>query len=197
MPSSTEFIKPSTSELYQPPTENTSDDEVQDSPSPPKQQKYRNHLSRNELVYEHWKIITDPLWFCGIIERKLQKSQVQFENLESQSSKIGKSVTLLQSYCEKNVAIVQYLCPSGSTQTALDISAKHMNEEIAMHILKCKNTKWRKNHSSWIINIQSLAICVRMCVCPRLQADILFCCMYIYFVYFLCIWYIWCAYLNQ
>ena len=99
----------------------------------------------------------------------------------------------LQSYYEKNVTIVQSLCPSGSNQTALDICAKHINEEIPRHILKCKNTKRRKTPSSWIINVQLLAVfvcaclcvcaCVHVCTCVRLTADILFCYMLIHILF--------------
>ena len=95
--------------------------------------------------------------------------------------KIGKSVTLLQSYYEKNVTIVQSLRPSGSNQTALDISAKHINDEIPRHILKRKNLKRLKSPSSWIINIELLAICMYVCVCAGSKLTFYFAiCKYIF-----------------
>ena len=119
--------------------------------------------------------------FVELLIDKWQKSRVQIENLESQLSKIGKSVTLLQSYYEKNVTIVQSLRRSGSNQTALDISAKHMNDEIPRHILKRKNLKRRKTPSSWIINIELLAICMYVCVCAGSKLTFYFAiCKYIF-----------------
>ena len=152
MPTSTEFMKASTSELYQPTTENISDDEDQDSPSPPKHQKNIETLAEMGWYMNVGKSLQTHYDFVELLKDKLQKSRVQIENLESQLSKIGKSVTLLQSYYEKNVTIMQSLRPSGSNQTALDISAKHINDEIPRHILKRKNLKRRKTPSSWIIN---------------------------------------------
>ena len=66
------------------------------------------------------------------------------------------------------------------TSRIITISAKHINEEIPRHILKRKNTKLRKKHSSWTINILSLAICLCVCACETPSWHLCAICKYIY-----------------
>ena len=148
MLSSSDLMKPSTSaEIHQPAIENISDDEDENSPSPPKQQKIIETTAEMSRYMNIGKSLQTHYDFVELLKEKLQKSRVQFENLEKQLLKIGKSVTLLQSYYEKNVKTVQCLCPSHSNQTTLNIGAKHINKDIPRHILKRKNKKGRKNSS--------------------------------------------------
>ena len=124
MPISCDLMKPSTSaEIYQPTTENISDDEDESPPSPAKQQKFIETTAEMSWYMNIGKSLQTHYDFVELLKEKLQKSRMQFVNLEKQLTKIGKSVTLLQSYYEKNATTARSLCPSDNNQTALDISA--------------------------------------------------------------------------
>ena len=73
MPSSTEFMKPSTSELDHPTTENISDDGYQDSPSPPKQQKNIKTFAEMSWYMNIRKSLHTHYDFVELLEEKLQK----------------------------------------------------------------------------------------------------------------------------
>ena len=102
MPTLCDLIKPSTSaEIYQPTTKNISDDEDESSPSLAKQQKFIETTAEMSWYMNIGKSLQTHYDFVELLKEKLQKSRMQFDNFEKELKKIGKSVTLLQSYNEK------------------------------------------------------------------------------------------------
>ena len=102
MPTLCDLIKPSTSaEIYQPTTKNISDDEDESSPSLAKQQKFIETTAEMSWYMNIGKSLQTHYDFVELLKEKLQKSHMQFDNFEKELTKIGKSVTLLQSYNEK------------------------------------------------------------------------------------------------